>query len=153
MPDSDQHPSVGRRTGEHDAALLVLDKSVRVLAERLSEYCERVDRRLAQGDTEIALLKERQNNHGALIGSMQVQLNGLRQDHESTACRDCHDRIKSLEAAETRRAEREAVAASGALRAIIIPAALQILVALIITGSVLAYAKAMLAGVQKAAGG
>lgn len=114
MSDSDSHPALG---GDAHTALMLLGKDVRGLGDRLTEYCERVDRRLAQGDTEIALLKDRQNNHGSLIGSLQVQFNGLRQDHESTACRGCEGRIKALEDKDIKRAERESGEEAAANRA------------------------------------
>lgn len=102
-------PLRARREGDdRESALdMLVDESRATRREMRSGFAE-IQKRLATGDTSIALIQERQSNQGASIASLTGRVDAFDQRLRATACESCEERIERLEGWRGERAAVEA---------------------------------------------
>lgn len=97
-----------READDRESALdLLVEESRATRREMRSGFAE-IQKRLATGDTSIALIQERQSNQGTSIASLTGRVDEIDKQSRALACEDCEGRIDRLESWRNERAAVEA---------------------------------------------
>lgn len=130
-----------RETEDREGALAMLVAECRATRQEMRTGFSEIQKRLASGDTSIALIQERQSNQGASIASLTGRVDAFDQRLRATACESCEERIERLEGW---RGERAAVEADADKRRTWQPPWWLLLVATALAGVVTAYGAKMI---------